>query len=814
VLDYTVDNNDKLNPANLLTLGSAGSTVGLTILGHPSAPFTQVVNGLTLAGAANTVAMSGTTTLSLGTINRAVGVGALAIANTGSGAIGTTSGSASTILTNANGLAFATYNGDWAAKDAGNANIVAGASLGGFYTADTWAAGNNTDVTGSSAPSSGSTTRSLRFNTAGASTITLSGTNSITSGGILVTPNVGANLTKITGGSMSQPTGGNNGEIMVIQNNTSGDLQIDTAIVNTSGRMSLNKTGPGKLILSTNCSMTGYIYLNAGTLQFGDGIMTGTMTPLGAGSSCMSLQNGTVVRVAGGAGGLSVVVSGTTVGGNGTAVLDVTSNSVLSLPGISGANWEKRGTGTFILGPNAGFTYGWVREGTFVVNVPGATIYSINGGATIGDTAPGALPATVFLQTAIRVDQFGTATTYINRSGTLDFYTNSINLGVSPTFVGGGTVISSAGAPGTATLTGNVTYNATNSSDVGATISVVPLVLGTAGRTFTINDSAYVDTEMTISSDISGTQAVTKAGTGAMAFSGNNSYTGTTTVSAGTLVIKKPASLPNYNVNSRIIVSAAATLALNAGGAGEWVAAEIDALRGTTPSPFAANSFLGIDTTGGNFTYGSSFGDGAGALGLRKLGTNTLTLTQANTYTGGTRIEKGTLVASNANALSTSGTITAYSNAMLGVASGVTFSRSVTFNAGSGLTGNGTFAGGLTCPASFTVAPGLPTGTLTVNGALTLAANNTLRVAFQPDGTYGKLSVTGTLNMSDATVRLVLTGKAPMGKTVLAEGTTLTGQFREANVDMSGLSPKGIIKYENNQVVLAVYTPGAILKVY
>ena len=212
VLDYTVNNNDKLNPANALTLGSGGYAAGLTIVGNLTTPYTQTINGLTLPAAAHTIAMSGTTALSLGSISRAVGIGALAIINSGSGAISTTSGTASKVLTNANGIAYATYNGDWAAKDAGNVNIVAGASLGGFYTANTWAAGNNTDVTGSSAPSSGSTTYSLRFNTTGANTITLAGANTITTGGILVTPNVGANLTKITGGgTLSQPTAGNNG---------------------------------------------------------------------------------------------------------------------------------------------------------------------------------------------------------------------------------------------------------------------------------------------------------------------------------------------------------------------------------------------------------------------------------------------------------------------------------------------------------------------------------------------------------------------------------------------------------------------------
>jgi fibronectin-binding autotransporter adhesin len=819
VLDYTVENNDKLDPTKSLKLGSGavltdaqfhpGTPAPLVIVGHPSAPFTQVVNGLTLAGRENPITMSGVTALSLGAITRDRGVGTLVISSVGSGAIMTTSGMPGVILTNSYGVAYATVNGDWAAKDPGNVNIVDGASLGGFYTSDTWAPLNNTDITTSGSPGSGKTTHSLRFNTAGANTITLAGANTITSGGILVTPNVGANLTRITGGTLSQPTGGNNGEIMVIQNNTNGDLQIDSVIANTSGRMSLNKNGPGKLILTANSTATGYIYLNAGTVQFGDGIVTGTFPMWGATGSGVFSGDGAVIRVMP---GLTVAFPMGLAGwSTATYTVDMVSNSYMSVSGQTGANWIKKGTGTLQLN-GAGYMNGWVKEGTFIVNVSGTT-YSINGGATIGDTAPGALPATVFLLSAVRVDQFGTATTYINRTGILDFNTNSINLGSSPTFVGGGSVTSTHASPGTATLQGNVTYNAANSSDAGATIGVVPLSLGAAARTFTINDSAYVDTEMTIGSDISGNWGLTKAGAGTMAFSGNNAYTGVTTVSAGMLLVKKPASLPNYNVNGKIAVSANATLAVCAGGAGEWTAADIDTLRAVSPSHFAANSWLGIDTTAGEFTYGSVIGNGAGALNFRKLGTSRLVLAAANTFTGNTVVHAGTLVASNANALGTSGTITVNSNSTFAVGAGITFSRPVTFNPGSALAGQGTFYANAawSCPVGFTVAPGLPAGTLTVDRSLALSAGNTLSIAFQPDGSYGELAVNGTLDISEPTARLVLTGKAPTGKTVLAEGTARVGEFLDENVDLTGLTGTARISYTATQVVLNVDATGTLI---
>ena len=50
---------------------------------------------------------------------------------------------------------------------------------------------------------------------------------------------------------------------------------------------------------------------------------------------------------------------------------------------------------------------------------------------------------------------------------------------------------------------------------------------------------------------------------------------------------------------------------------------------------------IGIDTTAGNFTYATAME--MSRLGLAKLGSNTLTLTGSNSYTGGTTITGGTL---------------------------------------------------------------------------------------------------------------------------------------------------------------------------
>src|SRR5262249_33679842 len=74
------------------------------------------------------------------------------------------------------------------------------------------------------------------------------------------------------------------------------------------------------------------------------------------------------------------------------------------------------------------------------------------------------------------------------------------------------------------TLTGDVTTSGT------ATITGA-LGLGSLARTFTVSDS------LVISAVVSGSVGLTKLGTGTLKLTGNNTYTGTTTLKAGILTV-------------------------------------------------------------------------------------------------------------------------------------------------------------------------------------------------------------------------------------------------------------------------------------
>ena len=148
----------------------------------------------------------------------------------------------------------------------------------------------------------------------------------------------------------------------------------------------------------------------------------------------------------------------------------------------------------------------------------------------------------------------------------------------------------------------------------------------------------------TISSSISGGQGLTKLGPNTLILTGTNTYSGTTSVSAGTLEAQYTYAL---SATGPVTVAQGAVLAVMVGdsGSGYWNSGsndDIATLLGRAKLTFNAGSALGIDTTHASpsFTYSGNI---SGIQGLTKLGPNTLILTGVNTYSGLTTISGGTL---------------------------------------------------------------------------------------------------------------------------------------------------------------------------
>ncbi|HOB92630.1 MAG TPA: autotransporter-associated beta strand repeat-containing protein [Aquabacterium sp.] len=141
---------------------------------------------------------------------------------------------------------------------------------------------------------------------------------------------------------------------------------------------------------------------------------------------------------------------------------------------------------------------------------------------------------------------------------------------------------------------------------------------------------------------------VDKTGAGLVTLAGRNSYTGTTTLAAGTLALDGGGRLA---AGSRLVVSAGT---LDLGGGAEAVAAV--RLDGGSIVNGSLASVSNFDMRAG--TVAAALGGSSDAVGLDKTGADTLTLSGANTYRGDTTLRAGRLVlAGGADVLHDAGTL-------------------------------------------------------------------------------------------------------------------------------------------------------------
>ncbi len=370
-----------MSPASNIVASSSPLSLGggvLALLGSSGVTNNQTFNGTTVNPGSSTVALvpngGGTTNLNLGTVTRNAG-GTVDFNVLGNGAITISPpGTANTILSDANGVAYGTFGGsDWAAVAGDGVTITAGSNVSGFYTASTaggseFVAGNNVDV------SSGVNTQlrlgpstitiaSLHFNQSPASTIDVYG-NSLTTGGILVTPNDGGSsiVDGFGGGTLQGPA---SGDLVVIQN--SANPFTIQAVIAGGG---LTKAGSGLLVLNPNNganTFTGPTTVSGGTLQGPVGSLPTAVTLTNKATLAIDDQggnvtfnpsitgNGGLVKIGGGVLNTSSVnpqnFSGPTVITAGTLRLSPISVSVSNLPSSLNA-WFEASALTYTNGQN------------------------------------------------------------------------------------------------------------------------------------------------------------------------------------------------------------------------------------------------------------------------------------------------------------------------------------------------------------------------------------------------------------------------------------------------------------------------------
>jgi autotransporter-associated beta strand protein len=225
-----------------------------------------------------------------------------------------TGSSVKTATANNNGIlgGWATFDQTTWAKTNGAGNAIDGFTA---FTDNTWAAGTNTNVTLAGAdPATNSTTHSLRFNEAGAKSLSLSGTNTLTSGGIMVTAGVGANPTTITGGTLT--TTGANNDLVVHQLNPSDVLSVFSVLSNNVRPVRAGSTTSGSNSIT---GLSNTADLTTGMLITGTGIpANATITAINSASQITISANATAT----GTPNLTITgVTALTKTGEGTLVL-------------------------------------------------------------------------------------------------------------------------------------------------------------------------------------------------------------------------------------------------------------------------------------------------------------------------------------------------------------------------------------------------------------------------------------------------------------------------------------------------------------
>jgi outer membrane autotransporter protein len=502
----------------------------------------------------------------------------------------------------------------------------------------------------------------------------------------------------------------------------------------SNGGLSINNTGGATITLSGTNTYAGGTTLTAGTLAvsqssaLGSGGLTlngGTLT--NSSGATLTLANNITVGGNFTLDGLGFILGGTVNLGGATRTINVHSNYDHTLSGIVG---------------NGGLNINNVGSGTFILS--GANTYADGTNLITGILGAGDNSA------------FG--------SGNL--------------LIGGGTLAASGGARSLAnnvTVGGNFGIGGTNDLTLSGTVA-----LGAANRTFTVTNTGNTTLSGVISGNAGVGLNINNTGGGLVTLSGANTYTGNTTLTAGTLV----AGIDNPFGTAATTLRLENGVTLAASGAARTVDNALVQIRGDlTFGTATANenlTFTGaamdIWWANHNLTVNNTteiqgvIGQSVVGSGFTKLGAGTLTLSGANTYTGVTTVTAGTLN------LAAGGSITSnLNNWGTTVVNGDVFGN-VTNNVDAILRGSGTVTGNLN--NSGTVSPGNSVGTLNVAGSFTQAAGGTLEVEIESAVSYDKVAVTGapgTAAVAGTLKPTLLGGYSPAPNTLLPGIITATG---------------------------------------
>ena len=582
-------------PTNVAVFNSASGTA--TVIDQVT------TNGLTFS-AANALVTGGTVALSGTGINLTVSTGTSTLASTVTGSGFSKQGTGTLVLSGSNTFGSGTFSfGAGSSANLGYLTLANDRALGNYSTINLL--GDNTSIAGINLTGGITANYALRLN---------GRTNNATA----------YQLKNLSGNNTWA------GNISIV--NTGGSYMV----LSDSGTLTLSGTQN-----STLTSARGFIYSGSGSINITGPVLNGgtagmSVTKNGAGTLTLAGNNtyalGTTVS-----GGVVRVTSNT---GLGTGAVTVGGSTTVDLVGVTVSN-------TFTV--NGGSLLGGSVIASRLVGTSSGTVSSTltgTGGLTKSGSNRLALTGT---STFTGVTLVSTGTLALGNAVALQ--NSGFNTASTGVFqLASGTAVTLGG------LVGSGTFNPVNYGTISAlTLNTQP------GSTFTYSGN-LANGAAGMSLTKSGSTVASASAPGVQILSGTSLYTGPTTITGGVLQFAKPSALYAADntkwTAANLTTGSGGALAVNVGGAGEFTSGDVATLLAlaTSTSGFLPGAAIGLDTTnaGGAFTYASAVTDGNGganSLGLVKLGSGTLALTAANTYTGATTVAGGSLVFSGAGSL-------------------------------------------------------------------------------------------------------------------------------------------------------------------
>jgi len=618
----------------------------------------------------------------------------------------------------------------------------------------------NTTFAGAIAGSGGKLTKN------GTGSLTLSGTHSYTG------------ATTITQGTLNVTGSLNSGSAVSVSGTLSGNGTVGGAVtVNATGKVAPGSVGVGSITIGSGLDMS------AASANY--------IWELGALSTSGPGTNFDQINLSGGA---------MTIGSGATLTLDFTLLSSALRPGGGDAFWTTSeqwkiidvngsSSGNFTAA-NIALINGTLTQGTFSTSTgtggnagdiflnftPGSTSLFWNGSGNWVSAGPGA----------------GGSGTWANATGSWD---------PSKTAIFSGT----AGAVAVTAATANkgITFSTT-----GYTVSGGTITLSSTGTNNVITADSNVTA--TISSALSTSAGIIKAGTGTLILNSVQSYTGGTTVNLGTLqlgdgtsnngtvagdianaaavVFANPTSLTyagvisgignvtvagpgNLNLTGTSTYSGGTTITggtLTLGHASDTLkdTGAVTVSGGTLALGNNSDTVGAVTVTSGNITgtggtltatsYAVSNSSGtstisanlAGAGGLIKTNAGSVTLSGTNTYLGNTTINGGTITVASESNLGDSAASLIFGNGTLATTGDLATARAITVNAAGGTIAHDVHS--FSTSAATTIGGVFTTtgsGDVALNGTDTFTSGGSLNIGSGGSVTLGQAA--GTIDMSN-----------------------------------------------------------------